>query len=552
VRPNGFLRRVAALLWLAIAPAPAAELDSVATAVAPYFRPFQHEQAALSPDGRHVALTDFERGRAPAILIVRLEDRSSRSYPVDDREEHAVEQLRWVSATRLVFTTRGRAVAALELGSGEIKPLLVGKDLDAYEREPELGFRHYSAPTTPDMPANSLVTNVGDAARSVRTMSVRDALAQGNLSGDLFDSRVRTGSSRALRPFLREPRPGAPHLVVIEVRDDADLLAYRQKSRTRLTVPGNTFLDDGRRIPPTTAEEVGLRPNLAGEAAAYDIDFAPPPLVVLELDTASGRTRELAKEDDWRRVWLDGQGRLRIALRQEGARFQYLHRAPDARGWQPLDALLPASTPFGFTVAPATLLAPRSVPLGFDARGELLYFASNVGRNTFALRALHLAQGRLADLEVAHGQFESDRADRARPRRDPAFRPRQRRTLRRTLCGGARRDGLVRRGPAGPCRRSWASNSPRGASTCANGRRIRRVSSSRPQRPDDPGGFYVVDPAAGKLIRCADRAPGLAAEQRHPTRAFDFVTDDRRRLAGFLTRPASAADHAAAGADLFS
>jgi dipeptidyl aminopeptidase/acylaminoacyl peptidase len=43
--------------------------------------------------------------------------------------------------------------------------------------------------------------------------------------------------------------------------------------------------------------------------------------------------------------------------------------------------------------------------------------------------------------------------------------------------------------------------------------------------------------AAGKLIRCGDRAPWLTDDRRNDTRAFDFNASDGRRLFGFLTRP---------------
>jgi dipeptidyl aminopeptidase/acylaminoacyl peptidase len=55
--------------------------------------------------------------------------------------------------------------------------------------------------------------------------------------------------------------------------------------------------------------------------------------------------------------------------------------------------------------------------------------------------------------------------------------------------------------------------------------------------PDDPGGFMFVDAAAGKMLRCGDRASWLTTEQRNPTHEFDFDVKEGRRYAGYLTMP---------------
>ena len=59
----------------------------------------------------------------------------------------------------------------------------------------------------------------------------------------------------------------------------------------------------------------------------------------------------------------------------------------------------------GFSFTPESILGERSVPLGFDAKGDTLYYASNVGRDTFGLYAVNLLTGEhLADLVERSGQ----------------------------------------------------------------------------------------------------------------------------------------------------
>jgi len=47
----------------------------------------------------------------------------------------------------------------------------------------------------------------------------------------------------------------------------------------------------------------------------------------------------------------------------------------------------------GFHVAPETFFAERAVPIGFDENPDLLYFAANIGRDTFGVYGLNLKNG---------------------------------------------------------------------------------------------------------------------------------------------------------------
>ena len=530
-------RALSALLLLTVTAAAAAPArsDPLDETVAAFFRPYQHDQATLSPDGRHVAMSEHLPGRPPAIVIVDVDERSSQRHVVDQSRDHAVAQLRWVSSTYLVFTTRFGAVGALDLKKGEIQSLLSRREFDGFVPEPELGFRRYSSAVTPEMSADTTTRGSGPFG-PFHEVSLRDALAQGRVTPDMFSNEARPRSTRVLRPFILGAKPGAPHLLQIELREDGDLFAYRSVERQQVTVPGDVYLLE-RNVPqPDTVADLGGRAPITGENAVYDITRRPPPLVVIELDAIKGRWRELSRDDDWRRTWVDQQGRLRLALEQRGRRFRYLYRASESGKWIPLDSVVKTGSPLGFAVEPGSLLTPRSIPLGFDVGGEILFIATNIGRDTFGLRALSLRTGELQPLEADHPRYDlieptalvSGDAIRLDPHTGALAGIR--------LAGGGRQVRWLDPGMTQLQAQLAKQLAPRQVElrewTAARTRFLIDTSS-----PGDPGGFQVADVTTGKLVRCGERAPWLTAEQRNDTRAFDFDAPDGRRLVGYLTRP---------------
>jgi dipeptidyl aminopeptidase/acylaminoacyl peptidase len=524
------------LLFALSAGARAAEhADIIDETVAEFFRPFQNDLATLAPDGRHVAMTEHVRGGPATIVVIKVDDRSSRRHIVASSADHAVQQLQWVSPTRLVFTTRSRAIGSIDVERGEIKALLFGRDLDAYQPEPTLGPRTYGVMVTPDMSADPTRFNPSEFDTR-REISVREALAQARVSGDLFGSESKRDAGRRLRPFLLGLKPGSATTVLVELRGDGDLFSYGRPDRTKITVPGGVYIADRNAPPPTSAADLGGDDGRRNEYAVYNIDFRPPPLVVLELDTIKGRTREVATEENWRRVWLDHQGRLRVVLEQQGRRFRYLYRGADTKKWIPLDKIVKTPAPLGFAAASENLLAPRSVPLGFDATGGTLFIASSVDRGTFTLRALDLAKGELADFEVGHERYDLIEPTALTSGDVLRFDP-QSHALTGVRFAAARRHTR------------WFDPKMTALQTELNKQfapkrcELLEWNTDRTHflvdvaGPGDPGGYLVVDLAGGKIVRCGDRAPWLTEMKRNLTHEFDVVTTDGQRLAGYLTLP---------------
>src|SRR4051812_41764564 len=162
------------LLGLAADAVAAEPTDIIDRTVAEFFRPFQLDLATLAPDGRHLAMIEQGRDRSPTIVIVNLDDHSTRRHVVASGAEHAVQQLLWVSATRLVFTTRSRGVGSLELDNGEVKALLLSRDVDAYRPEPIIGPRTGGVMVSADMDADP-TTSIAGPFNARREISVHEA-----------------------------------------------------------------------------------------------------------------------------------------------------------------------------------------------------------------------------------------------------------------------------------------------------------------------------------------------------------------------------------------
>lgn len=94
---------------------------------------------------------------------------------------------------------------------------------------------------------------------------------------------------------------------------------------------------------------------------------------------------------------LDRQGLPKVAL-PTTIRDSYPHRFTFNSGRLfkkpvPLDELARFGSPAGFAVAPENYFGQRSVPIGFDYDSSVLYFASNMGRDTYGIYSMDMKSG---------------------------------------------------------------------------------------------------------------------------------------------------------------
>lgn len=87
-------------------------------------------------------------------------------------------------------------------------------------------------------------------------------------------------------------------------------------------------------------------------------------------------------------------------------RQEFLHTAAGRDRWQALDRLVRETPPPIFRYGDADFYGKRSFPLGFAADPNVLYFASNVDRDTFGVYALDLTTGRRSGFAVERDDFD--------------------------------------------------------------------------------------------------------------------------------------------------
>ncbi|MBL9202538.1 MAG: prolyl oligopeptidase family serine peptidase, partial [Opitutaceae bacterium] len=232
-----------------------------------------------------------------------------------------------------------------------------------------------------------------------------------------------------------------------------------------------------------------------------------------------------------------GAARIRTVSRDtpEGYELRAISRA--LTRWIPLDRVLGTDKSPEFVLTAANVCGPRSIPLGFDRDPEVLYLASNVGRDTFGIYALDLRTKRRTGFAI-----EDPNLDLA-----PPFLPRNG----EDVLVRERKTGQVvgARIPAHPSGTLWLDSEVRGVQE-----RIARMAwdyAVRIENWDDarerflvrlshraePGGFAVYSRADGKLSRFLDRAPRMAALSAVHSTEWIIKKPDGARLTGHLTMP---------------
>jgi acetyl esterase/lipase len=504
--------------------------DTVATAVAPFFRPFATEHAALAPDGRHVAFDDATDG-VVSLVVSRLEDVSSRRIVLarGSRTAVGVAQLAWLSPDRLAFVLRNNSVGTLGLAAGEPRLILHQNDLDALRPAPLVGVRREVRTWSPDMPTNSSSLT---PAMGVRTeLDVATAIADAQAQSNPFDrDSSRRLHAHQLAAFIL-PDLVSDDTLRVEIRSDRDPLDDHLEESARLIVPANTYLVASPGASPPDFADTTL--DTYGQ---YQITHLVPPTLVLAVDPGTNKRRELLSRTGVLRVITDRVGNPRLLLEADGMRRRWFHRAPDSKKWIPLASVVKDASRLRFDVAPETLLDRRSIPLGIDYDGSTLYFASNVDHDVFALRAVDLSTGALKDLELA-----VERLDLVQPtdlHRDDVlvFDPHAKR-LAGVRFGGAHHGT------------GWLDEEiaalQSGLAKTLHPRRCRILQWDTTRRwflleidsPGAPGGFHVFDRTGGNLYACAERAPWLKPESLAVTHRFTFATADDRKLSGTITMP---------------
>ena len=441
--------------------------------LAAWFLPDRVGQAALAPDGRHLAYVVHEDGKT-TIVLADVDDPSKGAVvPVGDdaylRDSKDLERtplrvpfFQWATADRLVFSSEIPALPTVDL-----------------MRSKE--------------PTNSSVIYAVDAdGRNLTRLANEDDVSMVTTEDD--PDADTAGQDGVTLP--REPR-----------------------------VVG--FADD-----PTGVLVEATRPALY--AGSNDPDyFGRVATGLFEIDIRTGKRRVLQERDVNGTMLYDRQGHGRVeALRPiDGREKTFVYLVPprgvaDSKG---LSKLL------GDPVTPANYLGARTFPLAFDYGPNLLYLASNAGRDSYGIYALDLKTGTRTAVAEEPGV---DLADFSALFSDaPLVFDRGRRRL--VGVRGAGLDPLTR----------WLD--PELAAVQAT------LSGKFPQRSvevvgwdegrarflalvsggNDPGRYFIYDRGPDRLVQFLRRDPYLDLDEINASAPFSIPAAGGARLTGYLTIP---------------
>lgn len=129
---------------------------------------------------------------------------------------------------------------------------------------------------------------------------------------------------------------------------------------------------------------------------------------LFKIHLGTGESTWLGTEFVTGRLLFDRQGRPRIWCSDLVSPRRYRHRAADARpgDWCPLEEILEAPDRAHLSWGAAEFFGTRSIPLGFAADPNVLYLASNVGRDTYGLYAVDLRTGRRTGFAAEDPRFD--------------------------------------------------------------------------------------------------------------------------------------------------
>ena len=497
-------------------------------------RPERVDQIDLSPDGRHVAYVAVEKYSVRLIIIDLDHLESPVSVPVGEGSwwkqvtggnwsAPHVTFLRWATARRLVFAEGGNAIYAVNSDGKGLTKLVQDTDVAIPKGQDLTVLADSTAPGMAiqlnqlDMMAGSPATNLDPALRVAGQpdngpVTTLGANAQNlSMAGGSSNSYISNGApDRATDPTA-----------VLGGANPTDLPdATLPRSPRVVAMPPE---DPGHII----VEASGVQNPLSGlyPYGLFRVDIETGARVSLGEGALSGH-----------QVLYDRAGHLRVVL---GAVSRtYLHVFPGRavwRGAKPLDKIVRDPASRGFEAVPETFFGARAVPIGFDYDPNILYFASNLGRDTMGVYALNVKSGERTAFAVENP--DADVVDpglrgELDPGADPlVFDPHLRRLVGVRLAGPRPSTRWIdsdlsriqaRLEDKFPDRTVEILNWDAGRT------RFLALVAGR----TDPGRYYVYAPAGEQLVLCARRAPWIAEREYLPGVAAFLCRRRRDRTQG--------------------
>ncbi len=558
------------------APAPAPTATFSAQRLALIDRPFLGENITLSPDGKHLAFTKYEDDKLWLVVtdfatktqkVVVLQDDAGKK----ERRTRLAE-LRWASPQWLVLAGLDGEILSVDIAAQ--KPVVLWqKGNDGLSQDMQLRKEPFNItagvprllPALPDDPGHVLVESVAElgAERLVNVFRVNLATGDAEVPDPKWyrnwqvalygrgDMLIWAPLAYDVERWIKNPIvPGGTIGTLRNVQRyfDSGTAGGAMGSLAVPTAQTRTKLEMFLSFPPEFGPD-GTTIVLNGWPAApittaYPDAPSPPPPSSASLGPESGGAVS-ADSSSTGRMLYDRQGRPRLLYTEDtsgGARKWLLFET----GKPVFDPnIAPRDLNFGlgqakgheFEINPDNYFGERSYPLAFDYDPDVLYFASNVGRDTFGIYSLNLKTRErrtvaapetmpfdLAPLEPdypgSHLVFD-DHARRLVGIRFNSLHP-------STLWLDPELGG-IQQGIADSFRLhnveiiNWSDD--------------RQDFLIRMASAEDPGAYLIYHRASNSVDVALVRAPWLKDTTVHPSAAIAFQTPAGVRLTGFLTLP---------------
>jgi dipeptidyl aminopeptidase/acylaminoacyl peptidase len=452
------------------------------------FQPFRVEQAVLAPDGQHVAYTVREGPLLSVVVADANRPEIRTAIPVGQDDEDAR-----VQGAAMDFVQMKIPVRVTHLEWADARRLV------------------YAA-TVP--------TGVRGAVPAVFVVD-----ADGKNARQLIDGYALSDSGTSATGFrVLGFRFGDPNSLALEVLGGwGNVSSLHRLDLNTGKAPIVTYESERGRYLYDQQANARLHESIASWSRSN-----------VDLTRAGGRLEGLAIDYNPR-----GAGPLvpnAPVLVYQPQSFRY--RAAERRGrWEDFEKMLGSAAPFQFQRSIETFYGARSFPLAFDADPNVLYFASNVGRDTYGLYALDLRTKQRTDFAVEDATYDLvDLGDTFSD--DVLVFSRERRLVGVRLPGPRPKVRWLDRDLA-RLQSALDAKFPNRDVTIAGWDDARKRVLALVSTAADPGRYFVFDDGQpGQLREFVRRAPAFAGDAINKTTPFAFETPGGVRLSGMLTVPA--------------
>jgi dipeptidyl aminopeptidase/acylaminoacyl peptidase len=440
-----------------------------------WLSPYRTEQVTLAPDGRHLAYTVHEDDQTMIVIV--------------DVDEPAKKAVVPVGPDMIIRSSHDKERTLMRVpflrwvGAGR---LVFQAELPSLE---EVDIKRSREPTN-----ISVVYAVDADGRHLAKLADEDNLTLLTDSGN---------------PLPRQPR-------VIDVAAD---------------VPDAILVEASRPVPPRNGDT-----SLIGNDSTDPAYYGRLATSLYQINVRTGQRKVLHEQDVNGSLLYDHQGQARIQFNRpiDRAEQRFISvTSPGRKVSRELDQLL------GDPITPDNLLGTRTFPVAFDYDPDILYVASNAGRDTYGLYGVNLRTRQRTAVAVENSLFDLAKFGDDAPgvASSLVFDPGRRRLV------GVRVTGLEGRitqwidpeltGLQSQLDRAFPGRSVEVINwDDARARFLLFVSST-----GDPGRYYLYQPADNHFTQVVRRAPGVDPEKTNAARAFTFTAAGGVPLTGYLTVP---------------